>query len=97
MSSDGLCFVCRTPIASDDRGMRSVEFIGDEHNESGRYAAHMECTTGLRHQWLTRNKDGQLVPLTRKNAPKPLSWRKKLMARFFAWGAAKFQPQRRFE
>lgn len=97
MPSVGLCFVCHTPITSDDRGVRSVEFIGDAQSEMGRYAAHMDCTTGLRHQWLTRDKKGQLVPLTCKNAPKPLSWHKKIMARFFAWGTAKFQPQRRFE
>lgn len=97
MLSDGRCFVCCTPIAPDDRGMRSIEFVGDVHNEAGRYAAHGECSIGLRHQWLTRNTTGQLVPLTRKNAPKSLSWYRKIVTRFFAWGTAKFQPQRRFE
>ena len=97
MSSDGLCFVCRTPLVSDDRGMSSVEFVGDAHYEPGRYASHGECTVGLRHKWLTRNKEGQLVPLTLKNAPKPPSWYIRRIACFFAWGAAKFQPARRFE
>ena len=97
MSSDGRCFVCREHIQQNDLGMRSVEFIGDSTFEPGRYAAHMACTTGLRHQWLTRDIHGTLVPLTPKNAPKPLPWYRKIVARFFAWGATKFQPQRRFE
>ena len=97
MSSAGLCFVCRTSLAADDRGIRSVEFVGDAHNGPGRYATHMECAVGLRHRWLTRNNEGQLVPVTSKNAPKrPFAYRR-LFACFFAWGAAKFQPQRRFE
>lgn len=97
MSSDGLCFVCRTSVASDDRGMRSIEFVGDAQYEPGRYASHGECAVGLRHKWLTRNKEGQLVPVTPKNAPKRPSWHKRLFTRFFAWGALKFQPARRFE
>ena len=97
MPSDGLCFVCRTSIANNDMGMRSVEFVGDAQYEHGRYAAHMECTAGLRHLWLTRNRNGQLVPLASRNAPRSLPWHSRLAARFFAWGMAKFQPQRRFE
>lgn len=97
MHSAGLCFVCRTSLAADDRGIQSIEFVGDAHNEPGRYAAHGSCAMGLRHQWLTRNKEGQLVPLTPKNAQKTPSWYNRLITRFFAWGTAKFQPARRFE
>ena len=97
MPSAGLCFVCRDVIQQNDTGMRSIEFIGDAVDEPGRYAAHMACTIGLRHQWLTRDMHGILVPLTPKNAPRPLPWYRKIVAHFFAWGAAKFQPQRRFE
>lgn len=97
MPSDGLCFVCRIPLASDDRGMRSIEFVGDAHHEPGRYPAHGGCTIGLRYRWLTRNKDGQLVPVTSRDAPKRPSWYNRIIARFFAWGATKFQPARRFE
>lgn len=97
MPSDGLCFVCHTSVASDDRGIRSIEFVGDAQHEAGRYPAHGGCTIGLRHRWLTRNKEGQLVPVTSKNAPKQLPWYNRLVARFFAWGAAKFQSARRFE
>ena len=97
MPSDGLCFVCRAPITSDDRGMCSVEFVGDAQYEPGRYATHGGCAVGLRHKWLTYNKAGQLVSMTPKNAPKQPSWHKRLITCFFAWGATKFQPARRFE
>ena len=97
MASDGLCFVCRVPMTSNDMGNRSVQFVGDAQFEHGRYAAHMGCCTGLRHQWLTRAPYGMLVPLTPKNAPPRPPWYLRLVARFFAWGASTFQPPRRFE
>lgn len=97
MPSDGLCFVCHSLIAPNDESMRSIEFVGDAQHEYGRYAVHGSCGTGLRHQWLTRAVDGRLVPLTPKTMPKPPPWYRRLMARFFACGAAKFQPQRTFE
>lgn len=97
MPSDGLCFVCRGPMAPNDLGMRSVEFIGDAIFEAGRYATHGNCATGLRHHWLTRDHEGHLVPLTRRNAPPPPPWYQRLITRFFAWGVTKFQPPRRFE
>ena len=97
MPSDGLCFVCRAPIVANDRGMRSVEFVGDAQFEYGRYATHGDCAIGLRHQWLRRGADGTLVRLTPKNAPPRPPWYLRLVARFFAWGARTFQPPRRFE
>ena len=84
-------------IAADDYGIQSIEFVGDAQDEIGRYATHAGCAIGLRHQWLIRNTEGQLVPLTSKNARKPRSWANRLISRFFAWGATKFQPTRRFE
>ena len=97
MPSDGLCFVCRTPMAYNDKGNSSVEFVGDAQFEHGRYATHGGCAIGLRHQWLTRGGDWTLVPLTPKNAPARPPWYQRLIARFFAWGAATFQTPRRFE
>lgn len=97
MPSDGLCFVCRSPITANDMGNRSVEFIGDAQFEHGRYATHGDCAIGLRHQWLTRGADGGFVPLTPQNAPPRPPWYRRVIAKFFAWGATKFQPQRRFE
>ena len=97
MSSDGLCFVCRAPMTFNDTGNRSVEFVGDAQFEAGRYAAHIGCCTGLRHQWITRAADGSLVPLTPRNAPPRAPWYQRLIARFFAWGTATFQTPRRFE
>ena len=96
MPSDGLCFVCHSTIAANDESMRSVEFVGDAQHEYGRYAVHGSCGIGLRHQWLTRSADGQLVPLTPKNAPGRKAWYHRVLSRFFAWGAAKFQGQRTF-
>ena len=96
MASDGLCFVCRTSMTNNDNGIASIEFIGDAMFASGRYATHAVCASGLRYQWLTRDSHGILVPLTPKNAPKPMSWYRKIVVRFFAWGATKFQQQREF-
>ena len=97
MPSDGLCFVCSSAIAPNDESMRSIEFVGDTQHEYGRYAVHGSCGIGLRHQWLTRAADGRLVPLTPGTMPVPPSWYQRLLARFFTWGAGKFQQQRTFE
>ena len=97
MASNGLCFVCRYPMAPNDCDIRSVQFVGDSADESGRYAAHAVCAAPLRREWVTRQADGLLVPLSLSGiAPSRKSWIRKILYAFFAWGASRFQPQREY-
>ena len=86
MASDGVCFVCRNPIAHNE-GVHSIEFVGDTLFEPGRYATHMHCAQGLRHAWLKRALDGSLIKTGYTSAPSlRLPWYKRVLGRFFAWG-----------
>ena len=90
MASDGLCFVCRNTMVSNDSGICSIEFVGDALFEPGRYATHFHCAQGLRHVWLERAPDGSLRDTGYVSLPVVLlPWYKRVLMGFFAWGVAK--------